>query len=52
MALPPEFDPVNVAACSAPERQMYREEKAALVEPMRSFLENNPGVLRGAQARE
>ena len=44
MALPPEFAPENVAARSGPEQQMYREEKALLAEPMKSFLENNPEV--------
>ena len=42
--VPAEFSPDRVAARSAPEAQMYREEHEALAEPMRSFLESNPEV--------
>lgn len=41
--VPTEFDPDVIASNSAPERQMYRVENSS-TEPMKSVLENNPGI--------
>lgn len=40
---PREFDPEFIEARSAPDRQMYRAERASR-EPMRSVLDNNPEI--------
>ena len=44
MSVPDEFAPDVVAARSLPDHQMYRTERSLLLEPMKSFLENNPEV--------
>ena len=42
-SVPAEFDPASVAARSAPERQMYREQTHT-TEPMASVMANNPEI--------
>lgn len=42
-SVPKEFDPDYIAARSAPDAQMYQQERSSR-EPMKSMLENNPEI--------